>query len=589
MISTPTESEPPADGTQYSANAPTHQVPSDRSQNGLPTVLTMLALAALGFLQAWAGRNTMNPDGIQYIEVGLNYSRRNWSSAVNAYWSPLYSWIVGTVLYLFRPPSGREFEIVHLTNFAIYLLSLIAFTFFLKEMIRYQGGTADPNVRIPMWICQAFGYSLFLSSSLDLITLSVITPDLAVSAFVYLIAGLLMRIRRGRAQWTSFAALGLVLGLGYLSKSVMFIFALIVILAAFQLARSQRISLLRLAVTVVVFLAISAPFITALSLQKGRLTIGDTGRVAYLANVNNLPSGYVHGVPPNSHLVFKHAPHQIYEKPAAYEFGAVVPGSCPVWYDASYWYDGARLFFVPKNELRALTKNVYRYALILFLHQGTLLAGVFVLFLYIGRARKLAEDISDLWYLVVPAILVLGLYFLILVQDRYIAPFLVILWASLFLGCRVATSPNGAWFKRSVLLGTACALLATVGLRLARDTVKGVPDRNDPERQYSAVKDLQVAEELHKVGIGDGDKVAFLGDSLWVYWAHVDGIRVEAEIPESDVDNFYDADRDTRESVMKAFAATGVKAVVADRFPPDPKTDGWRELGTSGYYVRNLP
>jgi hypothetical protein len=69
----------------------------------------------------------------------------------------------------------------------------------------------------------------------------------------------------------------------------------------------------------------------------------------------------------------------------------------------------------------------------------------------------------------------------------------------------------------------------------------------------------------------------------------VDGIRVEAEIPESDVDNFYDAERDTRESVMKAFAATGVKAVVADRFPPDPKTDGWRELGTSGYYVRNLP
>jgi hypothetical protein len=30
-------------------------------------------LVALGLVQAWGGRDMMNPDGIQYIEIGLNY------------------------------------------------------------------------------------------------------------------------------------------------------------------------------------------------------------------------------------------------------------------------------------------------------------------------------------------------------------------------------------------------------------------------------------------------------------------------------------------------------------------------------------
>jgi hypothetical protein len=247
-----------------------------------------------------------------------------------------------------------------------------------------------------------------------------------------------------------------------------------------------------------------------------------------------------------------------------------------------------QLFFVPKNEVRALLKSVYGYAQILFLHQSSLLAGALVLFFYIGDRQKITKDISNLWYLLVPAAFVLGLYFLILVQDRYVGPFLVILWCSLFFGARVEASPDAHRIKQAVLLGTACALLATVGLRLARDVVKGAPDRRDPERQNWALKDQEVAVELHKAGIGGGDKVAFIGDSIWAYWAHLAGIRIGAEIPEEDVDRFYEANSATRDSVIRAFAASGVKAVIADRFPRDLENGRWRQLGTSGYYLYNL-
>jgi hypothetical protein len=118
--------------------------------------------------------------------------------------------------------------------------------------------------------------------------------------------------------------------------------------------------------------------------------------------------------------------------------------------------------------------------------------------------------------------------------------------------------------------------------------VKGAPDRRDPDRQYWALKDQEVAAELHKAGIGGGDKVAFIGDSIWAYWAHLAGIRIGAEIPEEEVDRFYQANSATRESVMRAFTASGVKAVVADRFPPDLENGRWRQLGNSGYYLYNL-
>ena len=99
MISTPKEINHFATGQQNRlGHAANSQSQLGGEQERLPRIATTLLLAAVGLIQAFAGRNMMNPDGIQYIEVALNYAQRNWSSAVNAYWSPLYSWALGLVL-----------------------------------------------------------------------------------------------------------------------------------------------------------------------------------------------------------------------------------------------------------------------------------------------------------------------------------------------------------------------------------------------------------------------------------------------------------------------------------------------------------
>src|SRR3954452_20137182 len=87
---------------------------------GLRISCWLIALA-LGAAQAWATRFTMNPDGVSYLDIGDAYWRRDWPNAINAYWSPLYSWILGGFLKVIKPSIYWEYPLVHLVNFLIYV------------------------------------------------------------------------------------------------------------------------------------------------------------------------------------------------------------------------------------------------------------------------------------------------------------------------------------------------------------------------------------------------------------------------------------------------------------------------------------
>ncbi|MBA3442985.1 MAG: hypothetical protein H0T92_24330, partial [Pyrinomonadaceae bacterium] len=191
----------------------------------LEVVCWVIALM-LGLLHAWASRHNMDGDGISYLDMGEAYWRGDWRMAVNGYWSPLYSWLLGAALFFLRPSSYWEFAAAHLVNLLVYVAALGSFAFFLREMIRYQQSRAAGGgwTGLPGWAWVVVGYALFVWSSLELITLRYVTPDMCVAACVYLAAGLVVRIRRERelAGSRTFALLGLVLGLGYLAKAAMF-------------------------------------------------------------------------------------------------------------------------------------------------------------------------------------------------------------------------------------------------------------------------------------------------------------------------------------------------------------------------------
>src|SRR5678815_2639310 len=127
------------------------------------------AALILGACQAWIGRLTVAEDGLSYIEIGEAYFRGDWKHAINGYWSPFYSWVLGFVLYVIHPSRLLESTTVHIANFLIFIVSIFAFDYFLQQLLRYKNEIANrlrkeklSTLSDRAWI--VLGYGLFLLS-----------------------------------------------------------------------------------------------------------------------------------------------------------------------------------------------------------------------------------------------------------------------------------------------------------------------------------------------------------------------------------------------------------------------------------------
>src|ERR1041385_6100136 len=90
----------------------------------LKRFLAIVGIAAAA-IQASLSRNYLSsPDGVSYLDIADSYLRGDWHSAVNAYWSPLYSWLLAAVLFIFKPSGQNEFAVVKVVNFLAFLLAL---------------------------------------------------------------------------------------------------------------------------------------------------------------------------------------------------------------------------------------------------------------------------------------------------------------------------------------------------------------------------------------------------------------------------------------------------------------------------------
>src|SRR6266566_1568212 len=176
--------------TSSSFYSPRIQTRQNRSLTILRIIFWTIAVF-MGLIQAWVSRFSMNPDGISYLDMGDGFWRGDWRMLLNGYWSPLYGFVVGLALKILKPSPYWEFPVVHLVNFLIYLLALISFDFFLREFIKTR--TRDQEAALPEYLWLTIGYLLFISSSLLLITLGVVSPDMCVATCVYLAAALLLR------------------------------------------------------------------------------------------------------------------------------------------------------------------------------------------------------------------------------------------------------------------------------------------------------------------------------------------------------------------------------------------------------------
>ena len=478
----------------------------------------------MGSLYAWvaAVSHSMNADGISYLDMGDAYLQGDWQTAINTVWSPLYAWVLGLTLRIFDPPLRWEFPLVHLTNLLIFLVALICFEFFWRQVmsLHHTRVSMISNVSwvgLSDWALLSLGYLLFITASLVLIEIWAVTPDMLMSAFVYLAAGLVVQIRLGLTNWGRFIALGLILGMGYLAKAIMFPVALLLLGVVLLSVGDIRSAVPRVILAGLFFLLVVAPYVIIISLAQGKLTIGEAGAFTYAKHVNGVPFHHWQGDEPSNGIPL-HPSKQIFDAPAIYEFGKPIGGTYPVAYDPSYWYAGLKANFDWGQQVRAMTVSGLFYFELFSFQFGALVFGVLLLYIVAYRGVPNPIEILRRWGLAIVALVLFAFYGMVAVIGRYIGVFVVLFWADLLVGVRLADVAG----SRRLISIVSWLMIIFLGVNIVGFSLSGYGDFAGnalpsqgvtPERQLPSWPG-EVADALLMQGIEAGDPVAIIGYGL---------------------------------------------------------------------------
>jgi len=558
-------------------------------------VVCRIICIGLALFETWPQRHFLNEDGVSYLDMSDALQRHNWHLLINPIWSPLYPLLIGTVTWLTHPSARWEIPLVHLVNFVIFLAALASFEFLLRRAIgvlRQESRRDDKKsaVALPIWVWQLLGYSLFVWSTFGMIWAPrVVTPDLCVAAFLYLDGGLLLSLGAGSPKLRTSLLLGLTLGFGYLAKAILFPMAFLFMAIAFFAIGAWRRAVLPLAVTFLVFCAVAAPLVIAMSERVGKPSYSEAGNLNYAWHVNYVrqdkppvwPFFRAETGPP---AYLKHPVTLLHSHPEVYAFKEPLALTYPPRSDMAYWGAGTKVVFNLRNQLLTTIGG-----LVLFFRDPHILplsvlivAGFIVVFLGPLSPRGL-KSIPRSWPLLIPGIVGPCLYLLIAVEPRYVAPFFVMVLVGLFPGILRRNSLNNGR-RVTVWLLTVAASLMFFSASLVAYHLAGFPRAEDGSVF------LQVGSALNRAGVRPGEEVAIMGESSdGCRWARLARVRIVAQILREDVGDFWRiTDPHEKAEVYDAFVRAGATAVIAEDTPPSRAIGEWQQLGDTHYYVHLL-
>jgi hypothetical protein len=547
----------------------------------LVRVVMWAATIAAGLLQALAARFYISGDGNSYLDVASAYLRGDFPNAINAYWSPFYSWLIALVLWVFKPSGYWETTILHLLDFAGLLVALRAFEFFFHNFLEAKQNFDRPegeSFQLPLSVWWMLGYGLFGSATLEVLSMYPTSPDAWVCGVTFLSTGLILKISMRGGGLPYFGVLGFVLGLGYLTKAFYFPLAFVFIGTAWLTSQRLRKNLTGAVIALAAFTLVAGPFVFALSKAKHRFSYGDVGKIAYAEFMDWVQEpifwegGDGSGTP-------NHPARIILSSPRVYEFAEPIGGSYPMWYDPSYWKDGITPHFHLVNELKILRQSAGTFFLI-FLTQLEYVVGLAALvFCNLQARERIAVTFRRQWFLWFPAAAACLGFASVLVEGRYVASFLIILWVASF--ASTLGSPSVAF--RSVAVAVALAAVLMTGmktLKYATSDALAIPKQVN--------ENWEAAQKLKELGISPGDRVALIGVLAEQHWMRLANVKAVAELRYRDEQQFWTGDASLQGSVFTAFAATGSKIVVATHAPVTAVKEGWIRLGNTDYYARSL-
>jgi hypothetical protein len=527
----------------------------------------------------------MNPDGVTYMDISDAYREGHWKAAFNRHRSPLYSWLLTPALALTQSSPEVEFTAVHAVNFLIFVAALGCFHYLLTGVVR-----THPLSVFPKWALLGAAYGVFLWTTLTVITLELVTPDLCVTAIVYLTLGMLLRVRRDDERWVVFLVMGLALGIGYLVKTALLAFApMTAILCAAAIGNVRR-AMPRLMLIALGFGIVAGPWIYALSTAKGQFTLGDSGKLAYGFMVQEVPMFHWHGGPAGSGVP-AHPDRQIHSHPNTYEFAWPITATYPPNYDYSYWAEGMIVRYDLRTHLKRVAKSLREYFTFFDERLSGVVAILVLLFLIGARGRESFKGLAQEWRLLIPVAYGFGSYAQVWVEWRYLGAYLTLLVIALLCALRI---PESAWRHR-VTGAAAVAIMVVLGCHI------GAYSYTHIRQSGSVLEHREVARTIKALHLAPGSPVAVIGDGNQGYWARLARVRIVAEIPLdvwdptvrkpeiSDVDLFWAASAEEKAVVLGKLAATGAKIAIAQAVPPGPAGSGWQNIAGTSYSLHRLP
>lgn len=568
----------------------------------LPARLT-LALAAfaglVGAAHCWTYRyRLVNLDAVSYLDTADAWRAPGWRAAMNGYWSPLYSWVLAGAAAIFRPSRSAEYALVHAVNLALFLLSFAACALLVRELLRDAGHDTQDGSAMSWSPRQLTTIALVLWTWMALTQLVIWmeSPDLLVASATFVAAAMLVRLRRSVRLSDGFL-LGAALGCGYLAKAAMLPLSVVYLLAGFAVARRRWTQTLIAGVGLAL---VSAPWIAALSVVKGRLTMGDAGRMNYIWFV-----GHSKDYP---HLWPRHWPHSdgvgvtgtpshpdrlLLDKPAVYDLTTSNPfeATYPIWHDPSRWYEGLRPALSVRDELRRLrisTSSVFELLTVNAYQREWMnpelpvLAIVVACWLAAAAGRRWRVH----WALLIPGAATIGLYAMVYVSPRYLGAAICVMWVALIAGVRLPRTDASA----RLLRGATAAVTALLAFAIVSATIwecgagwrrllRGdVDEYNNP---------WHVAEVMHAAGLAEGTRVAVIGNAqIASRWARLARVKIVAEVPIADLPLFA-ASADSANAVLRALDGSTARYALAEKIPENSL--GWRALEGTPYWIIEVP
>ncbi len=245
-------------------------------------------IAAGSLLATWY-RWQINPDGISYISIARHYLEGDWYNAINAYWGPLFSWLLVPLLAVGIPPIVA----CKILNLGIGLVLLACISHILKAL--------DIKASVRTWSTATAAVATLYFA------LTLITPDLLLATILTAYAGVMVTPSQARSKRGG-ATAGTLGGLLYLAKQyglVLFLchFITVNILSMVRDKANRKATETAFATGLYTFIFIAGTWIGLMSLKYGTLTLGTSAAYNYTLSLPASPGHPMHWAglipPPN--------------------------------------------------------------------------------------------------------------------------------------------------------------------------------------------------------------------------------------------------------------------------------------------------